>query len=179
MTVDRRALITLARVFSAVEPAEGCALLLGSGGRDWHLQRIWPVLNSWPRPQERNRRFSLDPREQLLAQRWARDRDLRVLGCAHSHPGADPCPSATDLALTVAPALMLIGGRPIASAPAGSCGPGRDQSSSYWGWNWACWWLPEAGPGEPSPMALPVAWRMDPDPAAASLTAAPLPHASS
>lgn len=155
LTVDRRALITLERVFSAAAPAEGCALLLGSGGHDWHLLRIWPALNSWPDPQERERRFSLDPREQLLAQRWARERGLQVLGAAHSHPAAAPHPSATDLALTVAPALLLIGGRPAVSDPLGAT------------WQWACWWLPEVQPGAPATAALPVPWRMESDPAAA------------
>ena len=147
MTVDRGALIALVRVFEAASPAEGCALLLGSTGCSWHLQRIWPTLNCWPDPSQRTRRFSLDPREQLLAQRWARAHDLRVLGSAHSHPCSAPVPSTLDQTLTVAPALMLIAG--------------RDQSSaSPWewgGWSWGCWWLQEQFDGEPplAPLRLP------------------------
>ena len=150
LTVDRGALIALERVFDAASPAEGCALLLGSTGCSWYLQRIWPTLNSWPEPTQRACRFSLDPREQLLAQRWARDHDLRVLGSAHSHPGSAPVPSTLDQELTVAPALMLIAGRDQVSA----------STLAGQGWNWGCWWLPEQREGEPTLAPLQLPWTM-------------------
>jgi proteasome lid subunit RPN8/RPN11 len=145
LTVDRHALTVLGRVFEAALPAEGCALLLGSTGPSWHLRQVWPCRNIWPRPVERPRRFSLDPREQLLAQRWARQRGLVVLGAGHSHPRSAPVPSAVDCALTVAPALVLIGG----------------QGGQGSGWSWDSWWLPESAPGDPpaAPQRLP--WTMD------------------
>jgi proteasome lid subunit RPN8/RPN11 len=151
LQVDRRALTVLRRVLAAPAPEEGCALLLGrrlpppSGadglaGRLWRLERIWPALNTWEPAAERRRRFRLDPREQLLAQRWARGRRLEVLGAAHSHPTGTPQPSATDLELTAGPTLML-----ILAPPAGG-GALRDGSLG-------CWWL-----GDPydDPAALPV-----------------------
>lgn len=95
---------------AAARPAEGCALLLGITGPNWHVQLVWPALNRWPIATERCRRFGLDPREQLVAQRWGRQRRLQVLGCAHSHPSSAAVPSAVDRALTLAPALMLIRG---------------------------------------------------------------------
>ncbi|MFM1812594.1 MAG: hypothetical protein RLZZ336_1532 [Cyanobacteriota bacterium] len=146
LTVDRHALTVLGRVFDAARPAEGCALLLGTTGPSWHLRQVWPCLNVWPRPAERLRRFSLDPREQLLAQRWARQRGLVVLGAAHSHPRSAPIPSVVDRALTLAPALLLI------------AGPGAKASS---GWRWDSWWLPASEPGNPpaEPQRLP--WTMD------------------
>ena len=145
LTVDRHALTVLSRVVTAALPDEGCALLLGTTGPSWHVQRIWPALNSWPRAADRARRFCLDPREQLLAQRWARQHGMAVLGAAHSHPTSVPVPSATDAALTLAPALMLIAGR-----AEGQCG-----------WSWRCWWLPESEPGDPPVPALRLPWTMD------------------
>jgi hypothetical protein len=95
---------------------------------------------------------------------------LQVLGCAHSHPSSEPRPSALDRQLTLAPALLLIAG--IQDAPACmSAGSAR-------GWQWACWWLPEAEPGEPAATAMPVPWRMGADPEAATVAAATVAHAS-
>ena len=125
----------------AAAPEEGCALLLG--GRDpWCVRRIWPCLNIWDPPAERRRRFALDPREQLLAQKWARSRGLMVLGSAHSHPLSEPVPSALDRSLAFTPTLMLI---------LGQGGQGGPEGESR---RLACWWLPEHG----SPRRL--AWRM-------------------
>ena len=165
LSIDPQALTVLEAVVTAAKPSEGCALLLGSCGSRWHVQRIWPLLNVWPEPQERHRRFQLDPREQLLAQRWARQQGLQVLGCAHSHPSSPPVPSETDRRCTLPPPLLPIAGRASSTAAAGP-------------WYWACWWLPEADPGEPAAAAWPVPWRMGPDPLAASVSARPLTHAS-
>lgn len=145
LRVDPGVLTVLEGLLRAVAPEEGCALLIGqrgkepstptsAGGSVWRLERVWPCLNCWPRRQERRRRFALDPREQLLAQRWARTRGLGVLGAAHSHPDGPARPSPTDQALTLAPALMVILGRDGAAA----------------------WWLEE---GDPQPRPLP--WRME------------------
>ena len=146
LTVDRHALTVLGRVFDAARPAEGCALLLGTTGQSWHLRHVWPCLNVWPQPAQRTRRFSLDPREQLLAQRWARQRGLVVLGAGHSHPSSAPVPSAVDRALTLAPALLLIAGLNSSAAP---------------GWSWGCWWLPESEPGDPPAMPQRLPWTME------------------
>lgn len=86
------------------------------------IRLIWPCLNVWEPRAEQIQRFRLDPREQLLAQRWGRQRGLQVLGAAHSHPRSAPVPSATDLELAVAPTLQLI------------LSPLED-------WDPACWWL--------------------------------------
>lgn len=99
----------------AAAPHEACALLIGSKHAGlWRIERLWPCCNSWPDPAERSHRFAIDPREQLLAQKWARGLGLELLGSAHSHPASAPVPSASDLALTAPPALMLIWG---AAAP--------------------------------------------------------------
>jgi [CysO sulfur-carrier protein]-S-L-cysteine hydrolase len=109
LLADRHCLIVLERVLRAAEPLEGCALLLGQQqGSTLTLQRIWPCCNSWQPAAERTQRFRLDPREQLLAQRWARQHGLQVLGSAHSHPSSPAVPSATDRCLCLGPTLMLI-----------------------------------------------------------------------
>jgi proteasome lid subunit RPN8/RPN11 len=137
--IGRQALTLLEAVLVAAAPDEGCALLLG-GWDSWCVRRVWPCLNVWEPAAERRRRFALDPREQLLAQKWARARGLSVLGSAHSHPLSEPVPSALDRSLAFAPTLMLILGQGAAA--------GEPRSL-------ACWWLPEQG----SPRRL--AWRMD------------------
>ena len=137
--IGRQALTLLEAVLVAAAPDEGCALLLG-GWDSWCVRRVWPCLNVWEPAAERRRRFALDPREQLLAQKWARARGLSVLGSAHSHPLSEPVPSALDRSLAFGPTLMLILGQgPVAGEPR----------------SLACWWLPEQG----SPRRL--AWRMD------------------
>ncbi len=139
LRLGRQVLTVLEAVLAAAAPEEGCALLLGR--RDpWQIQHVWPCLNVWEPPAERRRRFALDPREQLLAQKWARARGLEVLGSAHSHPCSEPVPSALDRSLAFGPTLMLILGR---VADAGRHG------------ELACWWLPERG----APRRL--AWTMD------------------
>lgn len=110
--VARAELLTvLAQWCRAAAPDEACALLIGSRqGLLWRLERLWPCCNIWADAAERRHRFAIDPREQLLAQKWARAQGLDLLGAAHSHPSSAPVPSASDLALTAAPALMLIWG---------------------------------------------------------------------
>ena len=138
LCIGRQALTVLEAVLVAAAPEEGCALLLG-GVDPWCVRRLWPCLNVWDPPSERRRRFALDPREQLLAQKWARSRGLVVLGSAHSHPLSEPVPSALDRSLAFTPTLMLILGH----------GSAEGESRRL-----ACWWLPEHG----SPRRL--AWRM-------------------
>ena len=135
-------LTVLERWFRAAEPVEACALLLGRRhGPLWRLERVWPCCNIWPDPLERAQRFAIDPREQLLAQRWARGLGLELLGSAHSHPASAPLPSTTDLALTASPALMLIWGE---ARPGAVPGP-------------VCWWLED-----PPAQARQLEWTMDP-----------------
>ena len=122
-------------------PAEGCALVLGNRrGQDLQVQAIWPCCNRWEPAVERTRHFQLDPREQLLAQRWGRERALQVLGAAHSHPSSAAVPSRSDRELCLGPTLML-----IRSGLAAEATPLR------------AWWLPEAeAPAGPAPEPLPL-----------------------
>lgn len=120
-------------------PQEGCALLLGQRMESTLLlEWIWPCCNSWQPAAERQRRFLIDPREQLLAQRWARQRQLLVLGAAHSHPSSPAVPSASDLSLCCGPTLMLIRS---GLEPAGSGQTPRPDESPIQALR--AWWLPE------------------------------------
>ncbi len=136
LAADGRLLIVLGRLLVAAHPDEGCALLLGQTGSSlWRIRMLWPCCNVWPQPEERGQRFAIDPREQLVAQRWARPRGWQVLGVAHRHPASAAVPSSTDCRLCVPPALMVIQGEP---------GDLR------------AWWL---AAGDRQPRLLP--WRME------------------
>jgi proteasome lid subunit RPN8/RPN11 len=133
---DLQLLTVLQRLLVCAQPLEGCALLLGERcGTTWWLRRVWPCCNVWPQAEQRCSRFAIDPREQLLAQKWGRQRGLELLGSAHSHPTSAAVPSATDCRLTAAPALMLIHG----GAPAAADGEGTALVP---------WWIPEP-PAQP------------------------------
>ena len=103
----RKALTVARSVVAAAAPHEACGLLIGPR---WHVGLLWPCRNVWVPAEERQCRFAIDPREQLLAQKWARQRGWDVLGSLHSHPKGEPVPSATDRALAVPPALLVIQG---------------------------------------------------------------------
>jgi proteasome lid subunit RPN8/RPN11 len=135
--------MVLERVLLAAAPEEGCALLLGQlGASTLVLQRIWPCRNSWLPAEERTHRFQLDPREQLLAQRWGRQAGLQVIGAAHSHPSSAAVPSPTDLELCFGPTLMLIrSGLALGSSA------------------FRAWWIPASEPDSavvPQPLPLDV-----------------------
>tara|TARA_B100001250_G_C19614260_1_gene706415 strand:- start:233 stop:748 length:516 start_codon:yes stop_codon:yes gene_type:complete len=117
----------------SVLPEEGCALLLGNQKKKkekpeeifYQISLIWPCCNIWKPGIEnfpesnnlsnrekcipsRNNRFAIDPKEQLLAQKWARRKSLVVLGNAHSHPSNLSIPSKSDIAWHFSTSLMLI-----------------------------------------------------------------------
>lgn len=134
-------LIVLGAVLAVAAPSEGCALLLGpAAGDHWLVAAIWPCLNVWQPAKERCRRFALDPREQLQAQRWARSRGWQVHGAAHSHPVGPLEPSPTDRRLTLGPTVMVI----AAAAPEAETArvPLR------------AWWLDQDPRTEPLPLAV-------------------------
>ena len=143
LQLDGHCLIVLERTLLAAAPDEGCALLMGERqGSVLGLRAIWPCRNTWHPVEERPQRFRLDPREQLLAQRWGRSRGLLVIGAAHSHPSSEAVPSTTDRQLCIGPTLMLIRSGLHQGLPA-----------------LRAWWIPEnEGDDEPSapPSELPI-----------------------
>ncbi|MCP9891128.1 M67 family metallopeptidase [Cyanobium sp. Aljojuca 7D2] len=145
LRAGHRLLTVLRQILACAGPEEGCALLLGQRlGDGWRLDWVWPCCNVWPVPNERCRHFAIDPREQLLAQKWGRQRGLELLGSAHSHPTSEAVPSASDCRLSALPALMVILG-------AGSQHQTPEQDQEL-----VAWWLPEP-PAQPQ--RLP--WRME------------------
>ncbi len=121
----------------AEAPYEGCALLIGNQKKSDSLAKenylrihmIWPCCNVWepktsnllesikeennPNKEDlsKKNRFLIDPKEQFLAQRWARKNNLEVVGSAHSHPHGEPIPSAIDLLWAFSPRLIVIVGK--------------------------------------------------------------------
>ena len=131
---DGDCLIVLRQTVLAVAPMEGCALLIGDenidsnfhNGTIWNLRYIWPCNNIWEptifrdleqsenttfeneKSQTKHSRFAIDPLEQIKAQKWARERNWKILGTAHSHPEGEATPSRLDHLLAFSPRLMVI-----------------------------------------------------------------------
>ena len=125
----------LSSLLKAAEPEEGCCILIGktkSSAKDhkrniWEVTHIWNCRNIWGEPESqlikqnlsvfsnqrkmhlsKNNRFEIDSKDQIESQKWARDNDLEVLCCAHSHPSGEHKPSKMDLLLHKTPGLMVI-----------------------------------------------------------------------
>ncbi|MGJ5815313.1 Mov34/MPN/PAD-1 family protein [Paludibaculum fermentans] len=79
-------------------PRECCGIMLGTlqDGDERTVTTAIACRNSYEGDQ--SDRFELDPKDQLAAQRLAREQKLEVLGFFHSHPDCDSYFSATDLA---------------------------------------------------------------------------------
>ena len=78
-------------------PKECCGILLGSAGQEdvRHATIAVPCGNAYQG--DRKDRFELDPKDQLAADRKARELGLDVLGFFHSHPDEGAYFSQTDL----------------------------------------------------------------------------------
>jgi len=125
----------LSRFLKAAEPEEGCCILIGktnSSAKD-HKRNIWEVTHIWNcqnirgeeesklinqtigafsnqknMKQSKKNRFEVDAKDQIASHKWARENDLEVLCCAHSHPSDENKPSEMDLLLHQSPGLMVI-----------------------------------------------------------------------
>ena len=127
--------LILSRHLKAAEPEEGCAILIGhkkSSEKNekhnfWEIKHIWSCRNIWGEQESqlsnqnkcalhnykinhlsKRNRFEIDPKDQITAQKWARESDLEILGYAHSHPTGKNKPSEIDLFLHQSPGLMVI-----------------------------------------------------------------------
>ncbi len=79
-------------------PEEGCGLLLGKFEEDLKTKRVVesrPMGNVF-RKEERYHRYTIDPKEFLLAENEAETKGLEVVGIYHSHPNAPARPSQFD-----------------------------------------------------------------------------------
>ena len=125
----------LSRYLKAAEPNEGCAILIGekknsvtnNNNHFWEIKHIWNCRNIWGQQASKlsdqnayrfptqkiiqlstKNRFEIDTKDQIAAQKWARENDLEILCCAHSHPIGENKPSKIDLFLHESPGLMVI-----------------------------------------------------------------------
>ena len=81
----------------AAYPGEGCGFLLGEERDGLRvLQRVLPIDNRADGP-DQLRRFRIDPRDFMKAEREAARSGLSVLGVFHSHPDHRAVPSRHDL----------------------------------------------------------------------------------
>jgi proteasome lid subunit RPN8/RPN11 len=76
-------------------PYECCGLMLGTvDGDDRTVAELYTLTNVHEDGHER--RFRIDPKEQMLAEKGARERGLKMLGVYHSHPDHPARPSEYD-----------------------------------------------------------------------------------
>jgi proteasome lid subunit RPN8/RPN11 len=76
-------------------PEECCGVLIGrADGEPLRVELVREIANV--HEGERRRRFLLDPRQHLAAQKEARSRGLAVIGVYHSHPDHASTPSEHD-----------------------------------------------------------------------------------
>jgi proteasome lid subunit RPN8/RPN11 len=90
----------------AAYPHECCGLLLGAGtGERKRATAIWPVENEWTAElglteaedaHSLRDRFYIPPKAYLQADRAARNQNLEIVGCYHSHPDDRARPSERD-----------------------------------------------------------------------------------
>lgn len=77
-------------------PFECCGFVFGSDQKEGRfITEVQPVINS--KAGDQRRRFEIDPRDYLQAERYALKQDLMLLGIYHSHPDHPAAPSEHDL----------------------------------------------------------------------------------
>ncbi|MDN5862582.1 MAG: M67 family metallopeptidase [Salinisphaera sp.] len=81
---------------------EVCGLVGGLGHK---LQTLYPTANVAADP---DRRFEVDPQQQIDALRCMREAGEQLLAVYHSHPAAPPEPSARDIAELGYPEAALL-----------------------------------------------------------------------
>jgi proteasome lid subunit RPN8/RPN11 len=98
ITLDAERLAEIRRHGVADYPYECCGLLLGryeQEGRKVVLE-TYPISNAREESAKRNR-FLIRPEELLKGERYARSRNVEVVGFYHSHPDSPAVPSQYDL----------------------------------------------------------------------------------
>ena len=83
---------------SSTYPEECCGLLLGNFENQSKTKRVIEarrMSNVFPK-EERYHRYTIDPKEFLVAEEDAESRGLEVVGIYHSHPNAPARPSKFD-----------------------------------------------------------------------------------
>lgn len=76
-------------------PEEGCGFFFGKEGETRQVTHF--LLTDNVHEGDRKRRFSIRPEDYLLAEQFALENGLDLLGIYHSHPNYPAIPSETDL----------------------------------------------------------------------------------
>jgi proteasome lid subunit RPN8/RPN11 len=101
--IPRRIAQQLLHLAQISPDTEICGLV---GGKDGIPLTCYPIVNAAEQPE---RRFLLDPKQQIAAMAAMRDQREELFAIYHSHPAAPAFPSGTDLAQAAYPeALYLI-----------------------------------------------------------------------
>lgn len=95
LQVDRSAMEAIRGHGRRQYPHECCGFLVGRLEPRQASQAI-PARNVHPDADRLKDRFTIDPRDFLIADREARRRGLEIVGFYHSHPDHPARPSATD-----------------------------------------------------------------------------------
>jgi len=82
-------------------PKEGCGLL---AGRDTTVYQVVPMANTDASPIS----YTMDPLEQLRAEKMMRQEGWMLVGIYHSHTGSDAYPSPTDVRLSISPDISYV-----------------------------------------------------------------------
>ena len=85
-----------------------CRNIWGEQGSKLIDQNIGGCTNQQNIHLSKKNRFEIDAKDQIASQKWARENDLEVLCCAHSHPSGENNPSEMDLFFHQSPGLMVI-----------------------------------------------------------------------
>lgn len=92
-------------------PEEGCGLLLGKRQKEnFIIEGLYFAKNIWPNQEEKKRRYALDPKDFLQAEKLAESKGLELLGIFHSHPDYEAYPSSFDIEMAWEGYLYLITG---------------------------------------------------------------------
>ncbi|MBQ3635431.1 MAG: M67 family metallopeptidase [Bacteroidales bacterium] len=101
MEIGREILDEIVRTAKAEAPIEACGLLLGKGDvvtENYAMENI----------DHSEEHFTLDPKAQFAAMRYAREKGLRIVANWHSHPASPSRPSEEDLRLAADPTIEYV-----------------------------------------------------------------------
>ena len=79
----------------ATFPDECCGFLFGEDSEGTRFIRHIQVVNN-AKEGDKRRRFEISPKDYMLAERFAEDKGLQLLGVYHSHPNHPAIPSEHD-----------------------------------------------------------------------------------
>lgn len=100
ITITRSAYESILHQAKQEAPMEACGYLLGNDREN--ATENYPMTNI----DHSEEHFSLDPKEQFAAIKYARQNGMKVLGNWHSHPASPSRPSEEDIRLAYDPSIL-------------------------------------------------------------------------